>query len=179
MNKGPEQSNDTDERRARAIEQLIEKAAASPDPIGWVKDFTLRALRAPSLVSLPTADRADARREIHAIEPGGVGCSKAKVAETIEQVPCDRSSHHRHRQRGRGSSASRLRGGKAGPSYLRFHRTLSRLDEKIGGHRARSSGSGRHGVVQAVASALGSCHAPSCTATIKMPARIASLKSLP
>ena len=67
MNEGPEQPDDTDERRARAIEKLVEKAVASPDPIGWVKEFTLRALRAPSLVSLPTDDRADARREIHAI----------------------------------------------------------------------------------------------------------------
>ena len=65
---GPEHPDGMDERRrARAIEQLAEKAAASPDPIGWVRDFTLRALRAPSLGSLPTADRADARREIHAI----------------------------------------------------------------------------------------------------------------
>ena len=67
MNEGPEQPDDTDERRARAIEQLVEEAAASPDPIGWVREFTLKALRAPNLVSLPTADRADARREIHAI----------------------------------------------------------------------------------------------------------------
>ena len=57
MDEGSEQPNDTDERRARAIEQLVEKAAASPDPIGWVRDFTLRALRAPSLVPCrqPTA----------------------------------------------------------------------------------------------------------------------------
>ena len=67
MNEGPEQPDDTDERRARAIEHLVEKADASPDPIGWVRDFTLRALRASSLDSLPTADRANARREIHAI----------------------------------------------------------------------------------------------------------------
>ena len=46
MNEGPEQPDDTDERRARAIEQLVEKAVASPDPIGWVKDFMLRALSA-------------------------------------------------------------------------------------------------------------------------------------
>jgi hypothetical protein len=67
MSEDLEQLNDTDERRARAIEQLVEKAAASPDPIGWVRDFTLKALQAPSFGSLPTADRADARREIHAI----------------------------------------------------------------------------------------------------------------
>ena len=66
-NQGPEQPDETDERRARVIAQLVEKAASSPDPVGWVRDFTLRALRAPSLGSLPTADRADARREIHAI----------------------------------------------------------------------------------------------------------------
>jgi hypothetical protein len=67
MNEGPEQPDDTDERRARVIAELLEKAAASPDPIGWVRDFTLRALRALSLGSLPAADRADARREIGSI----------------------------------------------------------------------------------------------------------------
>jgi hypothetical protein len=66
-NEGPEQPEDTDERRSRTIEQLVEKAAASPDPIGWVRDFTLKALQAPSLGSLPTADRAAARRKIHDI----------------------------------------------------------------------------------------------------------------
>ena len=67
MNEGPEQPDDTDERRARVIAELLEKAAASPDPIGWVRDFTVRALRALSLGSVPTADRADARREIVSI----------------------------------------------------------------------------------------------------------------
>ena len=56
-----------DERRARVIAELLEKATASPDPVGWVRDFTLKALRAPNSGALPTSDRADARREIHAI----------------------------------------------------------------------------------------------------------------
>ena len=67
MNEDPEQPEDTDERRARVITELLEKAAASSDPIGWVRDFTLRVLRALSLGSLPTAERADARREILSI----------------------------------------------------------------------------------------------------------------
>jgi hypothetical protein len=67
MNEGPERSDDMDERRARAIDQLFERAAASLDPIGWLKEFTLRALRASHLSALPTAKRADARLEIQAI----------------------------------------------------------------------------------------------------------------
>ena len=67
MNEGPEQPDDTDERRARVIAQMVEKAASSPDPVGWVRDFTSKAIRALSFGSLSTADRADARREIHDI----------------------------------------------------------------------------------------------------------------
>ena len=67
MNEGPEHSDDTHQRRARAIDQLLERAAASPDPIGWLRNFTLRALRAPHLSALPTAKRADARLEIQEI----------------------------------------------------------------------------------------------------------------
>ena len=67
MNADPEPPDDRNERRAQAIERLLERAAASIDPIGWVRDFTLRALREPSLDALPAADRAEARRQIHAI----------------------------------------------------------------------------------------------------------------
>lgn len=67
MNAASEGPDDGDQRRAHAIEQLLEKAAASTDPIGWVRDFTLRALRDPSLDALAAVDRAEARLEIHAI----------------------------------------------------------------------------------------------------------------
>ena len=71
MNEGPEQPADNDERRARVIAQLVEKAVSSPDPVGWVRDFTLRGLEAsPSKEKSQREWLIDAARSIGVDESG-------------------------------------------------------------------------------------------------------------
>lgn len=62
-----ERPDEDDRRRALVIAQLIEKAATSPDPERWIREFTVKALRTLTLGSVPAAERGQARLQIQTI----------------------------------------------------------------------------------------------------------------